>query len=103
MFGTGTDAPVPVVTLFLLCLLSEAFAGCGAWHPLTPSWVPWSVWTRRTALILRSLSIPAVAYAGVVLLGFPCAVLLYIVVRPQMLRIKAGMNPKDSDAGLFCW
>ena len=35
--------------------------------------------------------------------GFPCAVFLYVVVRPQMLRIKASMNPKDSDAGLFCW
>ena len=40
---------------------------------------------------------------SVVLLGFPCAVFLYVVVRPQMLRIKAGMNLKDSDAGLFCW
>ena len=28
------------------------------------------------------------------------AVFLYVVVRPLMLRIKAGMNLKDSDAGL---
>ena len=47
-----------------------------------------------------SSSIPAVAHAGVVLLGFPRAVFLYVVVRPLMLRIKAGMNQKDSDAGL---
>ena len=32
--------------------------------------------------------------------GFPSAVFLYVVVRPLMLRIKAGMNQRDSDAGL---
>ena len=33
VFGTGTDAPVPVVTLFLLCLLSEAHRGEGLGIP----------------------------------------------------------------------
>ena len=32
--------------------------------------------------------------------GFPRVVFLYVVVRPLMLRIKAGFFQKDSDAGL---
>ena len=60
----------PAPKLFLLYLLNEA---------------PWSVWTSTTALIVS---------------GFPRAVFLYFFVRPLMLRIKAGMNQRDSDAGL---
>ena len=38
--GTGTGSPVPVVTLFPLCLLSDGRRGEGDAKPLNPSWMP---------------------------------------------------------------
>ena len=58
----------------------------------------WTIWTRTVVLFVRSSSIPAVAYSGVVLLGFPRAVFLCVAVKPKMLRIMAGMAQKDSHA-----
>ena len=67
-------------------------------------WASWTVMDQNDsthgALVVDSGS--GICQAGSA--GFPHAVSLYVVVRPKMLRIMAGMNQMDSYAvGWFCW
>ena len=80
--GTGTRAPVPAPILFLRYLLSEA---------------PWLVWTSTTALIDAHRRYRQ-WHMQVWFCWFSSRCVPLRCRQALMLRIKAGMNPKDSDA-----
>ena len=83
------------------CISNSGFAGsvltlCPLRLWSGPScWTSWTVWTRFTVFALvvdPGNGLCWAGFAGIV----PRAVFLFVVVRPKMLRIMAGMTQRDT-------
>ena len=96
-----------VVCAMLVFLVVMHLVQCSIWSsPGLRCSASWPIWTGRTvsrefgALVVDSGN--GLCRAGFA--GFSRAVFLFVVVRPKMLRIMAGMHKKDSYAvGWFYW